>query len=104
MERKAKEREIDVGQARRLELLPDVCQPHRFTGLISLFLSIDGNGGRTSCVQSGFLGSPWQTLIYQNGAKKWYIYLYWRKSIDEGVICVIMRAIKKSVIKGIRKK
>lgn len=28
---------------KRLELLPDVWQPHRFTEKVSLFLCIDGN-------------------------------------------------------------
>lgn len=68
MERKkVKEGEIDVGQAPPRIITGCLPTASIYTGLISLFLSIDGNGGplvcKVMCVCVGFLGLPWEALI-----------------------------------------
>lgn len=63
--RKVKEGEIDVGQAPPRIITGCLPTASIYAGLISLFLSIDGNGGPLVCkmVCAGFLGLPWEALI-----------------------------------------
>lgn len=74
--RKVKEGEIDVGQAPPRIITGCLPTASIYAGLISLFLSIDGNGGPLVCkmVCAGFLGLPWKALIYTSGWCK----IYWR--------------------------